>query len=131
LRTVWPLLKELVRPRRGLIALGFLLMVINRVCGMVLPVSTKFLVDNVISKQQHDLLGPLILGVFAATIIQGGTSFTLSVEGRAAVDRDAPESAGTRGPVAGSPVTTPRNPACWYRIMNDVKRIRNLIELVW
>ena len=46
----WPLLKELVRPRRSLLALGFVLMIINRLCGMVLPVSTKFLIDNVIGK---------------------------------------------------------------------------------
>ena len=32
-----PLLKELVRPRRGLLAIGFVLMLINRVAGLVLP----------------------------------------------------------------------------------------------
>jgi len=61
LRSALPLLKELVRPRRGLLTLGFLLMVINRVCGMVLPISTKFLIDNVIGKRNVDLLNPLIM----------------------------------------------------------------------
>src|SRR5438046_8998633 len=49
---VWALIK----PRRGLLALGFVLMAINRLAGLVLPASTKYLVDNVISKQQIQLL---------------------------------------------------------------------------
>src|SRR5690242_11915757 len=53
-------------------------MIINRVCGMVLPISTKFLVDNVINKHQARLLGPLVAGVFFATMIQGGTAFSLT-----------------------------------------------------
>jgi ABC-type bacteriocin/lantibiotic exporter with double-glycine peptidase domain len=49
LRSVLPAVWELMRPRRGLLALGFLLMVINRVSGLVLPYSTRFLIDNVIA----------------------------------------------------------------------------------
>src|ERR1700733_15106212 len=75
LRSVWPLLQELVRPRRKLLALGFLLMVINRVCGMVLPASSKILFDNILGpKHQVALLEPLVLAVLLATIIQGVTS---------------------------------------------------------
>jgi ABC-type bacteriocin/lantibiotic exporter with double-glycine peptidase domain len=61
------MLKELVRPRRGKLALGFLLMLINRPAGLVLPGSTKFLVDNVIMKHQTWMLQPLVLLVLAAT----------------------------------------------------------------
>jgi subfamily B ATP-binding cassette protein MsbA len=68
----------LIHPRRGLLALGFVLMAINRVSGLVLPASTKYLIDNVISKRQTQLLTPLVLGVLAATVIQGLTSFTLT-----------------------------------------------------
>src|SRR6266702_3288007 len=71
---VWTLMK----PRRGLLAMGFILMAINRVAGLVLPASTKYLVDNVITKRQINLLTPIVLGVLAATIIQGATSFTLT-----------------------------------------------------
>src|SRR4051812_691213 len=73
-----PLLKELVRPRRGLLALGFVLMLINRAAGLVLPASTRYLVDNIIGKQQTSLLQPLVFAVLAATVIQGVTSFTLT-----------------------------------------------------
>jgi len=71
---VWALIK----PRRGLLALGFLLMAVNRVAGLVLPASTKYFVDNVISKRQIQLLTPIVLAVLAATILQGLTSFTLT-----------------------------------------------------
>ncbi len=50
----------LIRPRRRLLALGFFLMVINRVTGLVLPASTKFLVDDVIGKHRVNLLMPLV-----------------------------------------------------------------------
>src|SRR5450755_4041056 len=78
LKSVLPLLKDLVRPRRGLLAVGFGLMLINRLCSLMLPLSTKFLVDNVINKKQIGLLKPLVLAVLAATVIQGITSFTLT-----------------------------------------------------
>src|SRR5216684_2546573 len=66
----------LIKPRRGLLALGFALMAINRVSGLVLPASTKYLIDNVIGKRQTQLLTPLVLGVLGATLVQGLTSFT-------------------------------------------------------
>ena len=78
LRTVLPAVWELMRPRRGLLALGFVLMVINRVSGLVLPYSTKFLIDTVIAKHHVELLRRLVLVVLSATIIQGITSFALT-----------------------------------------------------
>ena len=67
-----------MRPRRGLLALGFLLMVINRVAALVLPYSTKFLIDTVINKHHLDQLRPLVLLVLGATLVQGLTSFSLT-----------------------------------------------------
>src|ERR1700693_4825654 len=61
LRTVLPAVWELMRPRRGLLAIGFVLMVINRVSGLVLPYSTKFLIDSVIAKHHVELLRRLVL----------------------------------------------------------------------
>ena len=78
LRKVLPEILTLIRPRRGLLALGFLLMVINRVSGLVLPASTKFLVDGVIGKHQAGKL-PLVVGaVLLATVIQAATSYSLT-----------------------------------------------------
>ncbi len=131
LRGAWPLLKQLVRPRRKLLALGFAIMMINRLCAMVLPVSTKFLVDNIINKHQKQLLGPLVGAVFVATIIQGATSFSLtqllSKEAQrliAELRRMVQEHVG-RLPVAY--YDTNKTGALVSRIMTDVEGVRNLI----
>src|SRR5450759_5095488 len=78
LRAVLPLVWELVRPRRGLLAVGFVLMAINRMAYLVLPYSTRYLIDSVIIKRNIQLLKPLVLGVLLATVIQGITSFSLT-----------------------------------------------------
>jgi ABC-type multidrug transport system fused ATPase/permease subunit len=74
LKEAWPF----IRPQRVLLLFGLGLMAINRLAGLVLPASTKFLVDNVIGKRQIHLLAPLALAIVAATAIQGVTSFTLT-----------------------------------------------------
>src|SRR6516225_2445656 len=77
----WKALPEiwaLIHPRRGLLLLGFVLMAINRLSGLVLPGSTKYLVDDVIGKRHVQLLVPIVLAVIAATVVQGLTSFTLT-----------------------------------------------------
>ena len=74
LKEAWPFL----RPQRMLLLFGLVLMAINRLAGLVLPASTKFLVDNVIGKRQVHLLAPLALAIIAATAIQGVTSFALT-----------------------------------------------------
>ena len=131
LRSVLPLLKELVRPRRKLLALGFFLMLINRIAGLVLPASTKYLVDNVIVKQQVWLLKPLVLGVFIATLVQGSTSFTLtqllSKEAQrliAQLRRKVQDHVG-RLPVAY--YDSNKSGILVSRIMSDVEGVRNLV----
>src|SRR5580704_19668621 len=78
LRDLWPDIWELVRPRRGLLFLGFILICIGNACGFVLPVSSKYLFDLVIKQRQIGLLLPLTLAVLGATAINGVTSFTLT-----------------------------------------------------
>ncbi len=78
LRALLPEVWSLMRPRRGVLALALLLMAVNRVAGLVLPGSTKLLVDDVIGGRRVDLLLPLVAGVVTATIIQGVTSFALT-----------------------------------------------------
>jgi ABC-type multidrug transport system fused ATPase/permease subunit len=131
LRTALPLLMELVRPRRGLLALGMVLMVINRAAGLVLPISTKFLVDDVIGMHRMEWLTPLALGVFGATVIQGGTSFTLtqllSKEAQRLITelrRRVQEHVG-RLPV--SYYDSNKAGVLVSRIMNDVEGVRNLV----
>src|SRR5208283_3524395 len=67
-----------VRPQRWLLLFGLVLMTINRVAGLVLPASMKYLVDNIFLKHQVYLLRPLVLAILAATAIQGITSYSLT-----------------------------------------------------
>ena len=78
LKKVLPEVWKLVRPRRWLLGGSFLLMIINRASGLVLPASTRYLIDNVMGKHMLNQL-PIIVGIVVlATIIQGSTSFILT-----------------------------------------------------
>jgi len=130
-RELWPDIREMIGPRRGIFALGFVLMGINRLCALVLPASTKYLIDNVVGKRQMELLGPLVGAVLAATLIQGVTSFTLTqllskaaqrliAELRQRVQRHI-------GLLRVAYYDANKSGVLVSRIMNDVEGVRNLI----
>ncbi|MDQ2899276.1 MAG: ABC transporter ATP-binding protein/permease [Acidobacteriota bacterium] len=131
LRLLWPDIWELIRPRRKLLAIGFVLMVINRVSGLVLPASTKFLVDDVIGKRNAPLLLPLISAVVGATIIQAATSFSLTQLLSKEAQRLIAELRGkVQAHIGKLPVTyfdANKTGTLVSRIMSDVEGIRNLI----
>jgi ABC-type multidrug transport system fused ATPase/permease subunit len=122
---------ELIRPRRGLLAVGFVLMVINRVSGLVLPYSTKYLIDSVIIKHQNSLLKPLVFAVLLATAIQGVTSFSLTqLLSKAAQRLIAELRQKVQGHIGRLPLSfhdSTKSGALVSRIMSDVEGIRNLI----
>src|SRR5687768_6235859 len=60
------------------LAIGFSLMIVNRLAGLVLPASSKYLIDDVIGKQRADMLLPLALAALGATVLQAVTGFALS-----------------------------------------------------
>jgi ABC-type multidrug transport system fused ATPase/permease subunit len=124
---VWALMK----PRRGLLALGFVLMAINRLSGLVLPASTKYLIDNVIGKKQIQLLTPIVLAVLTATVIQGLTSFTLTqVLSKSAQKMIAELRRQVQAHIGRLPVAfydANKTGALVSRIMSDVEGVRNLI----
>ena len=131
LRTVLPAVWELMRPRRGLLALGFVLMVINRVSGLVLPYSTKFLIDSVIAKHHVELLRRLVLVVLTATIIQGITSFSLTqLLSKAAQRLIAELREKVQVHISHLPVSfydSNKTGTLVSRIMTDVEGVRNLL----
>src|SRR5438874_3798555 len=124
---VWALMK----PRRGLLIVGFLLMAVNRVSGLVLPASTKYFVDNVILHRQVRLLTPLALAVLAATLIQGLTSFTLTQLLSKSAQRMITElRRQVQAHIGRLPVSfydANKTGALVSRIMSDVEGVRNLI----
>jgi subfamily B ATP-binding cassette protein MsbA len=131
LRALLPDVWALVRPRRGLLATGFFLMAVNRVSGLVLPASTKVLIDDVIGKNRRDLLVPLLGAVLLATAIQSVSSFALTQLLSKAAQRLIAEMRRKVQEHIG------RLPVAYYdanktgtlvaRIMSDVEGIRNLI----
>jgi ABC-type multidrug transport system fused ATPase/permease subunit len=131
LRAVLPLVWELIRPRRGLLALGFVLMVVNRVASLVLPYSTRFLIDSVIVKRQTQLLKPLVFAVLLATLIQGVTSFSLTqLLSKAAQRLIAELRQKVQAHVGRLSVAfhdSTKSGVLVSRIMSDVEGVRNLI----
>ena len=131
LRALLPDIWELIKPRRRLLATGFGLMVINRVCGLVMPASSKYLVDDVVGKQHYELLGKLVGAVVAATLIQGLTSFTLTqLLSKAAQRLIADMRRKVQAHIGRLPVTyydANKTGMLVSRIMNDVEGIRNLV----
>jgi subfamily B ATP-binding cassette protein MsbA len=131
LRDLWPDIREMIRPRRGILVIGFVLMIINRLCGLVLPGSTKYLIDDVIGKHRANLLVPLVLAVSAATAIQGITSFTLTqLISKAAQRLIAELRCKVQAHIGRLPVSfydTNKTGVLVSRIMTDVEGVRNLI----
>src|SRR5271167_163070 len=106
-------------------------MVINRVSGLVLPYSTKYLVDSVIIKHNAGLLKPLVLGVLAATVVQGITSFSLTQLLSKAAQRLITElRQKVQAHIGWLPVSfhdSTKSGVLVSRIMTDVEGVRNLI----
>src|SRR5499427_4050797 len=131
LRTILPILWELIRPRRAVLGVGFVLMVINRVSGLVLPYSTKYLIDTVIVKHHTELLKSLVLLVLCATAIQGITSFALTqLLSKAAQRLIAELRIRVQAHIGRLPVAfydSTKTGTLVSRIMNDVEGVRNLI----
>ena len=131
LKKVLPEVWKLVGPRKLLLGGSFLLMIINRASGLILPASTKYLIDNVMGNHQLSLLPKIVGVVVLATIIQGFTSFTLtqllSKEGQRLIAelRMKVQSHIGRLPVAFYDEN--RTGTLVARIMTDVEGVRNLI----
>jgi ABC-type multidrug transport system fused ATPase/permease subunit len=126
-----PEIMQLIRPRRGLLALGMLLMVINRVSGLVLPASTKYLVDDIIGKKHFQLLCPLVGVVLFATLVQGLTSFaltqTLSKAAQKLITELRRRVQEHVGRLSVSYYDSNKTGVLVSRIMSDVEGVRNLI----
>ncbi|MEX2302135.1 MAG: ABC transporter ATP-binding protein [Bryobacterales bacterium] len=130
-KSVLPEVWALVQPRRKLLAGGLGLIVISRAAGLVLPASTKFLIDDVIGQKQFDLLLPLVLAVGAATAIEAATSYSLtqllSKSGQRLIAelRQKVHSHLARLPVAY--YDSHKTGSLVSRVMSDVEGVRNLV----
>jgi ATP-binding cassette, subfamily B, putative efflux pump len=127
----WRESRDLIWARRGRLSLGFALMAINRVAGLVLPGTSKVLVDEVVAKHRADLLWPLAGAAAAATLVQAATGFALSqVLGLAAQRSITDMRREVEQHVARLPVAyfdSTKTGVLISRIMSDADGIRNLV----
>jgi ABC-type multidrug transport system fused ATPase/permease subunit len=127
----WQDAKELIWAHRYRLALGMLLMIVNRLVGLVLPASSKYLIDSVILKHKTELLVPLALAAGVATLVQALSSFALSqVLGVAAQRAITEMRKSVQEHVARLPIRyfdSTQTGVLISRIMTDAEGIRNLV----
>ena len=128
---VWREARELMWGHRGQLAAGLALMLVNRLAGLVLPGSSKFLIDNVLKQHRTDLLVWVAVAAGAATLVQAATSFALGqvmslAAQRVITDmRRAVQAHVLRLPVGYFDST--KSGVLISRIMSDAEGVRNLV----
>ncbi len=131
LSDAWRESKELIYAHRGRLAFGGVIMLINRLVGLVLPASSKYLIDEVIVKQRSELLAPIALAAGIATLIQAVTSFALSqVLGVAAQRAITEMRKKVQAHVERLPIQyfdSTQTGKLISRVMNDAEGVRNLV----
>ena len=127
----WQEAKALIWARRGRLSLGLSLMLVNRVSGLVLPATSKYLIDDVVGRGRAELLTPLALAAGAATLVQAVSSFALSqVLGVAAQRAITDMRRRVEAHVARLPISyfdSTQSGVLISRIMTDAEGIRNLV----
>jgi ABC-type multidrug transport system fused ATPase/permease subunit len=127
----WREAKDLVVSHRGRLAFGAVLMLINRLVGLVLPASSKYIIDDVIGKNKVEMLMPIAIAAGAATLIQAVTSFSLSqVLGVAAQRAITEMRKRVQEQVERLPIgyfDSTQTGKLISRVMNDAEGIRNLV----
>ena len=131
LSSVWREAREIVWARRGRLAVGLLLMLVSRLAGLVLPASSKCVIDDVLMQRKVELLVPIALAAGLATLVQAVTAFALSQILGVAAQRAITEMRRQvhrhilRLPVAY--FDSVKSGELVSRVLNDAEGIRNLV----
>lgn len=123
--------KEFIWPRKKIVLIGLVLIILKSLSGLVLPYATKNLIDEIIPNQDMNALSILLVIVVASIIIQALTSFSLtrllSVEAQHLISL-------LRAKVQKKLLTLPirffdnnKSGALVSRVMTDVEGVRNLV----
>ena len=127
----WKASRELIWKHRHRLALGLLLLLIGRLAQLVLPFSTRYFADDVISKHNYELLTPLAIAIGVASIVQALSSFALAqIIGVAAQRSITDMRKSMEEHIARLPVSyfdSTQTGILISRIMTDSDGIRNLI----
>ena len=130
-KSAWQDARVIMWKHRRRLGLGLAVMIVNRMTALVMPGSSKFLIDNVVGQGQAELLVPLAMAVGAATLIQAGSSFALSqilgvaAQGAITDMRKAVQAHVTKLPTSYFDNT--KSGVLISRIMSDADGIRNLV----
>jgi len=133
LKKMWPQIRALVAPRKGLLLSGLLLMVVNRFAGLVMPYMSKPLLDTVLNANHPhpEMLPRIIVLVFTAMIVQALTSFSLtqllSKAGQRLIAEMRRNVQKHVGLLSVSYYDENRSGTLVARIMSDVEGVRNLV----
>jgi len=133
LKKIWPQVRVLVAPRKGLLLAGMALMAVNRLAGLVLPYESKALFDKVFSSAhpQPRLLPIIIAAVFSAMVVQAITSFSLtqllSKAGQRLIAELRRQVQRHVGLLSVAYYDENRTGTLVARIMTDVEGVRNLV----
>jgi ABC-type multidrug transport system fused ATPase/permease subunit len=127
----WPEVRTLLLRHRVSLAVGMVLMLLSRAAGLVLPGSSKWLIDEVLVGGRMELLVPIAAAAGLATVVQAGTAYALaqvvSVAGQRAI---ADMRAAVHAHVIHLPVSyfdTTKSGILISRVMADAEGIRNLV----
>ncbi len=129
--TITHVFKTIIWPRKNLLLLGLILIVISRLASLILPGASKYLVDEVIANKNLEMLKVLLIVVTAAILLQSVTSYMLtkilSVEAQHLISvlRAKVQKQLLRLPIRF--FDNHKSGALVSRIMNDVEGVRNLV----
>ena len=123
--------KEFIWPRRKIVSIGLILIIVRSLSSLVLPYASKNLIDEVIPAQNMEGLRYLLLAVCIAVLLQSLSSFSLtqilSVEAQQLISI-------LRAKVQQKLLTLPisffdneKSGALVSRVMSDVEGVRNLV----
>ncbi len=123
--------KTIIWPRRNLVFIGLLLIVLRSLSGLVLPWQSKVLLDDVVPNKDMSQLYTLIIIVISAITVQAVTSFLLtrilSVQAQYLISELRSQ---VQKKVLSLPISffdNTKSGALVSRIMTDVEGVRNLI----
>src|SRR5213594_4465560 len=127
----WQEARALVYAHRRRLAVGLGLMLVNRLAGLVLPSSSKWVIDRVINQHHAELLLPLANAAGAATLVQAVTGFGLSQVLGVAAQRAITDMRRTvQAYVLRLPISyfdSTKSGILISRIMTDAEGVRNLV----
>ena len=129
--SAWAEARRIIWKSRWRLLLGSILLLISRLAGMVLPLSTKYIGDEVFVNQRYELIKWIALAIMIATLVQATTSFALSqILGVAAQRAITDMRRRVQAHIERLPISyfdSTQSGQLISRIMNDADGIRNLV----